>query len=86
MADVSYEEVEYYNRDTKDLLYNRPISSTTGFLNYLAGGLNANLIKMVREQAPENAHYITIGRKLNAALAKLNERLDGAALGDAPSR
>ncbi len=34
--------VEYYNRDTKDLLYNRPISSTTGFTNYLAnvGQLN----------------------------------------------
>ena len=34
--------VEYYNRDTKDLLYNRPISATTGFLNYLAniGELN----------------------------------------------
>lgn len=33
---------EYYNRDTKDLLYNRPISATTGFLNYLAniGKLN----------------------------------------------
>lgn len=34
--------VEYYNRDTKDLLYNRPISATTGFTNYLAnvGQLN----------------------------------------------
>ena len=34
--------VEYYNRDTKDLLYNRPISSTTGFTNYLGnvGQLN----------------------------------------------
>lgn len=34
--------VEYYNRDTKDLLYNRPISATTGFLNYLGnvGELN----------------------------------------------
>lgn len=34
--------VEYYNRDTKDLLYNMPISSTTGFTNYLAnvGQLN----------------------------------------------
>ena len=34
--------LEYYNRDTKDLLYNRPISATTGFLNYLAniGRLN----------------------------------------------
>lgn len=33
---------EYYNRDTKDLLYNRPISATTGFLNYLGnlGQLN----------------------------------------------
>ena len=42
----------------------------------LCGGLNANLIKMTREHAPENAHYITIGRKLNAALAKWNERLE----------
>lgn len=34
--------LEYYNRDTKDLLYNVPISSTTGFQNYLAnvGQLN----------------------------------------------
>ncbi|MGL4292399.1 MAG: TonB-dependent receptor domain-containing protein, partial [Bacteroidales bacterium] len=34
--------LEYYNRDTKDLLYNRPISTTTGFQNYLAnvGKLN----------------------------------------------
>ncbi len=34
--------LEYYNRDTKDLLYNMPISSTTGFTNYLAnvGQLN----------------------------------------------
>ena len=42
----------------------------------LCGGLNANLIKMTREHAPENTHYITIGRKLNAALAKWNERLE----------
>ncbi len=34
--------LEYYKRDTKDLLYNRPISATTGFVNYLAnvGQLN----------------------------------------------
>lgn len=34
--------LEYYNRDTKDLLYNRPTSATTGFLNYLGnlGQLN----------------------------------------------
>lgn len=34
--------IEYYNRDTRDLLYNRPISTTTGFQNYLAnvGELN----------------------------------------------
>lgn len=34
--------LEYYNRDTKDLLYNMPISNTTGFTNYLAnvGQLN----------------------------------------------
>lgn len=34
--------LEYYNRDTKDLLYNRPISSTTGFQSYLGnlGQLN----------------------------------------------
>lgn len=36
--------LEYYNRNTKDLLYNRPISSTTGFQNYLGnlGQLNNN--------------------------------------------
>lgn len=40
--DRIFVNLEYYNRDTKDLLYNRPISSTTGFLNYLAniGQLN----------------------------------------------
>ncbi len=27
--------IEYYNRDTKDLLYSLPISATTGFTNYL---------------------------------------------------
>ena len=34
--------LEYYNRDTKDLLYNMPVSNTTGFTNYLAnvGQLN----------------------------------------------
>lgn len=34
--------LEYYNRDTKDLLYKMPISATTGFLDYLAnvGQLN----------------------------------------------
>ena len=34
--------LEYYNRDTKDLLYNLPISATTGFTSYLAnvGQLN----------------------------------------------
>lgn len=34
--------VEYYNRDTKDLLYSVPISATTGFTSYLAnvGQLN----------------------------------------------
>lgn len=33
---------EYYNRDTKDLLYNLPISGTTGFTSYLSnvGQLN----------------------------------------------
>ena len=34
--------LEFYNRDTKDLLYNLPISATTGFTSYLAnvGQLN----------------------------------------------
>lgn len=34
--------VEYYNRNTKNLLYNLPISATTGFTNYMAnvGQLN----------------------------------------------
>ncbi len=40
--DRIFVSLEYYNRDTKDLLYNRPISSTTGFQNYLGnfGQLN----------------------------------------------
>lgn len=42
----------------------------------LCGGLNANLIKMTREAAPEGAHYVTIGRKLNATLARLGDQLD----------
>lgn len=42
----------------------------------LCGGLNANLIKVTREAAPEGAHYVTIGRKLNATLARLGDQLD----------
>lgn len=40
--DRIFASIEYYSRDTKDLLYNRPISATTGFLNYLGnvGQLN----------------------------------------------
>ena len=77
-------EVLYHLQDEIDTS-NSPLMQTHGGADLvllvntdrgLCGGLNANLIKMVREQAPENAHYITIGRKLNAALAKLNERLE----------
>lgn len=42
----------------------------------LCGGLNANLVKMIQEQAPKDAHYITIGHKLNVALAKLDKTLE----------
>lgn len=40
--------LEYYNRDTKDLLYSMPISSTTGFTNYLSniGQLNNKGVEM----------------------------------------
>lgn len=36
----------------------------------LCGGLNTNLLKKVREESDENTHYVTVGRKLRAALAK----------------
>ncbi len=42
----------------------------------LCGGLNANLIKNTLENAPKDACYITIGRKLNATLTKLGKQLD----------
>lgn len=67
-------EVLYHLQDEIDTS-NSPLMQTHGGADLvllvntdrgLCGGLNANLIKMVREQAPENAHYITIGRKLNA--------------------
>lgn len=37
-----FASLEYYNRDTKDLLYSLPISATTGFTSYLSniGRLN----------------------------------------------
>ena len=51
--------LEYYNRDTKDLLYNRPISATTGFLNYLGNlgqinnkGIEAEL-RTINFQSPD---------------------------------
>ncbi len=42
----------------------------------LCGGLNANLIKNTLEKAPSEAHFITIGRKLNNLLAKAGKKLD----------
>ena len=49
----------------------------------LCGGLNINLFKHTREKAPENAHYITIGRKLNVTLAKVGATLDATwSIGD----
>ena len=71
-------EVLYHLQDEIDTS-NSPLMQTHGGADLvllvntdrgLCGGLNANLIKLTREHAPENAHYITIGRKLNAALAK----------------
>lgn len=52
--------LEYYNRDTKDLLYNRPISATTGFLNYLGnlGQLNNKGVELeVRSLNISNADF-----------------------------
>lgn len=44
----------------------------------LCGGLNMNLFKAVREQASPGTHFITIGRKLNATIAKVGETLDAS--------
>lgn len=40
--------LEYYNRDTKDLLYSLPVSATTGFTTYLGniGQLNNSLAEL----------------------------------------
>ena len=44
----------------------------------LCGGLNMNLFKAVRAQVSPDAHYITIGRKLNATIAKVGVMLDAS--------
>ena len=52
--------IEYYNRDTKDLLFNMPISLTTGFGNYLAniGQLNNKGVELeVRSVNISNSHF-----------------------------
>jgi F-type H+-transporting ATPase subunit gamma len=42
----------------------------------LCGGLNMNLFKELRTQVSHDAHYVTIGRKLNATFAKVGASLD----------
>lgn len=44
----------------------------------LCGGLNMNLFKAVREQTSPDAHFITIGRKLNATIAKVGATIDAS--------
>ena len=41
----------------------------------LCGGLNTNLFKKVRAEAAEGSEFITVGRKLRLALAKMKENL-----------
>lgn len=52
--------IEYYNRDTKDLLFNMPISMTTGFSNYLAniGQLNNKGVELeIRSVNISNSNF-----------------------------
>ena len=42
----------------------------------LCGGLNMNLFKEVRSQISHSAHYVTIGKKLNATFARVGARID----------
>lgn len=44
----------------------------------LCGGLNMNLFKAVREQTSPDAHFITIGRKLNATIAKVGAPIEAS--------
>jgi len=41
----------------------------------LCGGLNTNLLKMVRKNATKDTHFVTVGRKLRTSLAKTGEEL-----------
>ena len=75
--------VEYYNRDTKDLLYSLPISATTGFTNYLSniGQLNNKGVELELRTiniANDNFNWTTV---LNLShnknkIVSLNGQLD----------
>lgn len=41
----------------------------------LCGGLNTNLLKMVRKNSSKDTHFVTVGRKLRNSLAKTGEEL-----------
>lgn len=79
LAEVLYHLEDEIDSSNSPLLQNHGGADLVVLVNTdrgLCGGLNANLIKMTREEAPEGAHYITIGRKLNATLVKFGEQLD----------
>lgn len=42
----------------------------------LCGGLNVNLFKEVRSNVSPNAHFVTLGRKLNATFARVGAIID----------
>ncbi len=49
----------------------------------LCGGLNMNLFKAIREQVPADAHFVTIGHKLNPSFARSGMKIEATwSLGD----
>lgn len=42
----------------------------------LCGALNMNLFKAIREQVPSDAHFVTIGHKLNPTFARTGLRIE----------
>ncbi|MEG0837400.1 MAG: ATP synthase F1 subunit gamma [Akkermansia sp.] len=61
-----------HNSSTKELVL--VINTDRG----LCGGLNTNLFKAIRTQTSPDAHFITIGRKLNSTLAKVGSIIDAS--------
>ncbi len=61
--------LEYYNRDTKDLLYSMPISMTTGFGNYLAniGQINNKGVELEVRSTNITNNYFNWNTVLNLA-------------------